>query len=282
MLMWRAAFRFPTHEAGSISKLGQGGLWLLLCPPVGWLMALGYRREVGLRLVEGVFPVLPAWRDLRLATLGHGAKALGVILAYFTPFLTLYWVLALDSLSGAVERWREIGLFFLILPCFVPLTMPGLLLVYPRWYPWMSFSASDVVVLATLFAATTFLLPGAFMQVSLYRRFRLALRIDRVVRLIASAPGAYVEAWAISLTATVGALLGGPLLPWSIPWSYLVIGFAFNNALALSTHPAVTERFAGSKLLGTSILAAPNPALHLTAAASGLSEVQCLTDRRGR
>jgi hypothetical protein len=237
-------------------------------------MALGYRREVALRLVDGVFPVLPAWRGLRLATLGHGAKALGVILAYFTPFLTLYWVLALDSVGGAAERWGEIGLFFLILPCLVPLTMPGLLLVYPQWYPWMSFSASDVVVLATVFAATTFLLPGAFLQVSLYRQFRLALRIDRVIGLIASAPGAYLEAWAISLTATVAALLGGPLLPWSISWSYLVIAFAFNNALALSTHPEVTERFAGSKLLGPGVVGAQNPALHLTAAASGFLEVQ--------
>jgi hypothetical protein len=35
-------------------------------------------------------------------------------------------------------------------------------------------------------------------------------------------------------------------------------------------------------LLGPSIVAAPNPALHLTAAASGLLEVQCLTDRSGR
>jgi hypothetical protein len=242
---------------------------MLLCPPVGWLLALGYRREVALNLVDGRTPVLPAWRGLHLPALGHGLRALIVILAYFAPLLTLYWALALGSLGEAVARWREVGLFFLCLPLFVPVTMPGLLVAYPAWHPWMGFSGAEVAVLAAAFAGTTFLLPAAFMQVSLHRRFRAALRVDRVVRLVALAPALYLEAWAISLVATALAGLSGPLMPWGIVWSYLVIGFAFNNALVLSSRPGVEGQFRESVLLHPTVAASPNHPLHLTAAQSG-------------
>ena len=83
MLSWRAAFTFPTREPGAVGKLVHAGWWFLLCPPVGWLMALGYRREVALNLVDGRTPVLPAWSGLHLPALGYGLRALGVILSYF-------------------------------------------------------------------------------------------------------------------------------------------------------------------------------------------------------
>jgi len=255
LLRWRAAFRFPTHEPGAVGKLLHAGCWLLVCPPVGWLMALGYRREVALNLVEGRMPLLPAWSGLHWQALGHGLRAVGVILAYFTPFLILYWSLAISQPGDLVARWREIGLFFLCLPVFLLVTMPGLLIGYPTWHPWMDFSVAEVVVLSVVFAGTTFIIPAAFMQVSLYRRFRAALRVDRVIRLIVAAPGLYLEAWSISLVALAIAVLCGPLLPWGLVWSYLVIGFAFNQALVLSGLPGVEERFRNSMLLRDAAIA---------------------------
>ena len=84
------------------------------------------------------------------------------------------------------------------------------------------------------------------MQVSLHSRFRCALRLDRAVNLIVAAPRLYVEAWVISLLATLAAGMCGPLMPWGIFWSYLVIGFTFNEALVMSGLPGVPERFADS------------------------------------
>ena len=52
-------------------------------------MALGYCREVALNLVERRVPLLLAWSGLHWQALGHGLRAVGVVLAYFTPFLIL-------------------------------------------------------------------------------------------------------------------------------------------------------------------------------------------------
>jgi hypothetical protein len=81
MLLWRTAFRFPTAEPGAAAKLWRAGLWLLLCPPVGWLLALGYRKEVALRLVDGLEPVLPPWR-FHWTTLLDGCKAAAIIIMH--------------------------------------------------------------------------------------------------------------------------------------------------------------------------------------------------------
>jgi len=46
-----------------------------------------------------------------------------------------------------------------------------------------------------------------------------------------------------------------PLLPWGLVWSYLVIGFAFNQALVLSGLPGVDEHFRNSMLLRDAAIA---------------------------
>src|SRR4051794_10377012 len=60
-LGWRSAFLFMPREPGGGRNLLVGGALLLACPPRGWPLALGYRREVALRLVRGREPVLPRW-----------------------------------------------------------------------------------------------------------------------------------------------------------------------------------------------------------------------------
>ena len=126
-----------------------------------------------------------------------------------------------DELGKVVARWKAVGLFFLCQPVFLLVTMPGLVLGYPIWHPWIDFSVAEVVVLSVVFAGTTFILPAAFMQVSLYRM----------------------------------AVLFVLLLPWWLVWSYLVIGFAFNQALVLSGLLGVEERFRNSMLLRDAAIA---------------------------
>jgi len=43
--------------------------------------------------------------------------------------------------------------------------------------------------------------------------------------------------------ATAAALASGPAAPWAIFWSYLVIVYAFNEALFRSNTPEVRRRF---------------------------------------
>lgn len=219
----------------------------MICPPLGWTLALGYRREVALRLVDGREPLMPPWR-FSCETLLNGLKAAGVVAVYFTPFLVCYWVLAIDNFAPALSHWPQIALFWILISCFLPLTMPGLLLAYPAWHSWISFSPMEVAALAIIFMITLFMVPAAFLQVSLHRRFRYALRLDNTLRLICSIPCAYLEAWAFALVATLLALLSGPLMPWAIVWSYLAIGFAFNNALSTSSAPLVRQRFQNSRI----------------------------------
>ena len=80
-LSWRLAFAYMTREPGWRRKLLIGGGLLLICPPLGWPLALGYRREVALRLVRGRKPTLPDWGDAWRSYLAGGLGAAGVILA---------------------------------------------------------------------------------------------------------------------------------------------------------------------------------------------------------
>src|SRR4051794_30329724 len=74
-LGWRSAFLYMTREPGWWRKLLVGGALLLACPPLGWPLALGYRREVALRLVRGGEPTLPEWGGVWSTYLASGLGA---------------------------------------------------------------------------------------------------------------------------------------------------------------------------------------------------------------
>lgn len=70
------------------------GWWLLLCPPVGWLMALGYRLDIVLTLRRPQLetpPKRPAGLRSDFAFFRAGFAALVVMTAYFAPPLVLFW-----------------------------------------------------------------------------------------------------------------------------------------------------------------------------------------------
>jgi len=127
----------------------------------------------------------------------------------------------------------------LLLPICLPLIPP----LYWYLFDWIELSGVEMVVIGLLFWGTTFIMPAAFLQVSLRGRFAAALRVDRVVMFVGRNLPTYLEAWAISVIATAAALASGPAAPWGIFWSYLVIIYAFNEALFRSNTPEVRRRF---------------------------------------
>jgi len=109
------AFTFMQDDPGWKRDRATGATWLLLAP-VGWPLALGYRRRVAMCLVDGRLPLLPGWatwRDL----LTDGLKASAIILLHLTPFFAMFWLLALAGLptSERFQHRAEIGIF---LPAF--------------------------------------------------------------------------------------------------------------------------------------------------------------------
>jgi Protein of unknown function (DUF4013) len=234
---WRTALVFVTREPSWTERIAVGGLVLLLAPPAGWVLALGYGRLVGTRLVEGGTPLLPPWRGHVGSALRGGAKSAGVILAYFAPFLLAYWLLG--ATPGDILRHRqEVAQFAGALAVFPPLALPLLPVLYAARYGWMHFSPADNLILLVLFAGAVLLLPAAFLQIALHRRFRAAIHVGSAIRMALAVPRLYAEAWVVSLAVSAASVLVLPLAPWLLFWSYLVISHVFLQVLARADRSA--------------------------------------------
>lgn len=179
---------------------------------------------------DGEAEVFPRW-EVSVRRLADGCRAAGIIFVYFLPFLTLFWALAAGSPQTFLSHAGEIVSLTLCVPLFLPVTLPALILIYPLHAAWIDFDRTECVALLLFFGATVFILPAAFMRVALTRRFAAALNVGAAVSLIRRRWKPYIEAWLISVAATAIALVSGPFSPWMILWSYLVIGFAFNEVL---------------------------------------------------
>jgi hypothetical protein len=231
LIDWRTALTYVTREPAWKRRIGIGGAVMLVAPPIGWVMALGYRSLVGNRLVDGRRPLLPEWRRHAALALVRGAASSGVILAYLSPFLIAYWLLGVRDLGLLRTHWRELTVFAGAVLLFPPAAVPGMPVLYGVQYDWLHFTATEVAALGMLFFAGFVTLPAAFLQVARHRRFRAAFNIGAALRFIASAPRHYVEAWFISLAVSATAVLVIPLAPWLLFWSYLVISHLFLQAL---------------------------------------------------
>ena len=248
-LDWKAAFAYSFRDPDWKPKLFIGGLLMLLCPPVGWTMALGYRRAVGIRLRAGMTPPLPEWSGSWWSHYKGGVGAVSVILGYYVPFMLLYASLAFEpSLVGA-RQLLAIGAFFALIALFPPLVLPVLPPLYSYLFPWVNLTAPEMAVLVIVFVATAFVLPAAFVQVSVTGRYRSAFRVPHVARFIADHPVVYGEAWLLSLTASAIGVAMGPLAPWGLFWSYIVILHAFMEAFLRSGREDVIAAFRASPLL---------------------------------
>ena len=241
-LNWKAACLFVFANPQWRTQIFRGGLWLLLCPPVGWLMALGYRKEVVMNLVGGTHPVLPVWPGQARRFFSEGAKAVGVILVYFAPFFALFWGLGVDDPSVLGTRISELVVFFVAIVVLAPVFLPALPVWYAGRYEWFVLTDAEATGLAILFMFTTYIIPAGFMQVSRSGRFRDALCFRAVVRVFREHAWAYTEAWVCSGFMTLAALASGPLAPFGIIWSYQGIVYCFNEVLTASSDPEVRSR----------------------------------------
>ncbi len=229
---WRTALVYVAREPWLKRRLFIGGLLMFLVPPIGWVLALGYRSLVGNRLVDRLSPLLPSWRENFGVIFARGMASSGVLLGYFTPFLIAYWVLGLRSLDLGVDHIREVLIFAGAVVAFPPLALPALPVAYAGWYYLLNFSRAEVAFLLLLFLGAVAVLPAAFLQVPQHRRFLAAFNLIAALRLIAAVPRLYVEAWIVSLAISAGAVLVMPLAPWLLFWSYLVISHVFLQVLA--------------------------------------------------
>ena len=173
---WKAALSFMTRDPDWKRKLLLGGALFYPLPPLGWILALGFRSLTGPRLVEGSEPVLPEWRGNLVTIFKRGLLAVFVILCHFSPFLACYWLFGLDSTADFTLHWREIAWFFVAIGMFPPAFLPTLPIAYALWFPWLHFSPGEMAVLAMLFVGAFFILPASFVQVGLYGNFRSAFR----------------------------------------------------------------------------------------------------------
>lgn len=228
---WRAALTFVTREPAWRVRVGVGGVLMLVLPPVGWLLALGYRSVVGNRLVDGRAPILPPWRGNLGLFFRRGAASLGVILGYLAPFFVGYWLLGVRTAAAPFEHWRELGAFAAAVIVLPPVAIPALPVLYGLRYDWLQFSAAEIALLIVLSIGVILFLPAAFLQVARHRRFRAAFNVIAAVRVIAGAPRLYLEAWIVSLAVSALSVATVLLAPWMLFWSYLVITHLFLQVL---------------------------------------------------
>jgi len=257
-LGWKAALKYPFDDPEWAPKLFIGGLLILICPPVGWATALGYRRSVGLRLREGMEPPLPDWHGAWWSYFTGGVRAIGVILGYYFPFLLLYTIVAFGPSMRAAMHLPEIALFYALIVVFPPVFLASLPWLYALVFSWVELTPIEIAAFVTLFIGTAFVLPAAFVQISVTGRFRTAFRLRDVARFIVDHPQVYCEAWMLSLIASAVGVCLGPVAPWGLFWSYIVILHAFTEAFLRTGRSDVLAAFAGSPLL--SRIRQPRPA----------------------
>ena len=158
-------------------KIFFGGLLILLVHPIGWPVALGYRKTLIANLASGTDPLLPDWKGNIFYFFAEGIKAMGVIFGYLSP---LYAALISILLANGVHpsaSWLYVAAFFVVCTIFSTLSFPATLL-YLTFFsvgyrlPWM---LSLFLLLA--FVTIIFFIPACFLQVSKSGRYLSAFNV---------------------------------------------------------------------------------------------------------
>ena len=223
---------FMTEDPQWVYAIRHIGWWILLCPPLGWLIALGYRKEVVLCLAYVPSSPIPKWQGAPYL-LWEGVKALGVIIVYFSPYIISAWH------WGSPDGWGDLsgGLCYVLMSLsLVPITLPLMPIISSLYVNDFSFTFAESLFLLVSSIGITFFIPLGFMQVARRGRFIDALRIVKAGSILMRHGRRYMYAWWLSLRLTFSALSLGPFTPWGIAWSYLGIVYSFNHILATSSH----------------------------------------------
>lgn len=214
---FRNAFLFPWQSQASRRDLFWGGLWLLLCPPVGWLLNMGHRVVVTHRLLAGEQDPWPAWRNPG-ELFRHGLITFAGMVLYHLPATLLF---AASAYWNIRWLWWAAAILWLLATCVIP----GYMTAYCRAYD----------------PREVFNIPR-----SIRRVWRASMRgmAGQSSRKIAgntdkAAPAGYWKAWTIALAALACSLLGLfglVLFLWTSVWFWQVAAFAFAKAMRDDIH----------------------------------------------
>ena len=239
----RSALTFMASQPNFKRSMFWGGVLMIIFPPAGWIIALGYRSILFNRLIDNEDRStlkLPeaAWDCIKI-----GCKAVFVIYSYYLPFLALFLLLGATDSTALTAHWIEVVIYFLLIPLFLPILMLGVPAYYLHNYDWLALGSIDYALLALVFAVTTFAMPGAFMQVGLYGRYRAAFCLRSVIAGIRANLRSYLVAWLFSGSILTLTVIAFPVFPWITFWAYLVFGFLFLNCAFLLKTEASNRRF---------------------------------------
>lgn len=226
-LDWRAAATFVCADPDWGTKIFRGGL-LLLFPPLGWPVALGYRKVLIGRLATRAEPVLPDWEGNVLRFWREGMQALGIIFLHYSPVFVLYVIKV--ARHGAPDLpwvpWMAFFAFFLLL---TPFLLPALVIASSEWAGGSAFRAGEVLGVLAYFALATFLIPAAFLQVSRTGRYLSAFHWRASLGLVVRHFRLYLEAWTFSCSIALVGHFCIPFSPWGVFWCYQSIVYSFNE-----------------------------------------------------
>jgi hypothetical protein len=230
---WRTALTYVGRQPAWTRRVGLGGALMLVLPPIGWLLALGYRSLVAARLADNSVPLLPEWRTHAGTAFRRGVASCAVILTYLAPSFVAYWLAGVRHAGVFLEHWRELAVFAAAVIVFPPLCIPTLPVLYAVRYDWLEFTPVESVALLALALGTIAVLPAAFLQVAKQGTFRAAFQVGAALRHIVAVPRLYAEAWVVSLAVSAAAVAVVPLTPWLLFWSYLTISHLFLQTLGV-------------------------------------------------
>lgn len=221
------------------------GWWLVLCPPVGWLMALGYRLDIVLTLRRPPSKTPPerlAGLRSDFAFFRAGFAALVVMTVYFAPPLVLFWFGVHDISLGAIHLANladpALWIFVAATMFFVPITIWAVpaFVFFTQPNAWAHFLPCAVSVVLLL--AAVFFVPSGYMQIGARGRFSDALRFWRGIPWVLTHLRSYIHAWRESGQISLAAFLLGRRAPGGIVWSYAGIVWYFNIEFMSPDHPA--------------------------------------------
>lgn len=225
----RSACLFLTADPEWRSKVFKGGL-VLLIPLIGWSMLLGYRKITVDRIWNYEEELLPNWKDNYFKSLVEGLKCCGIIFLYLLPATIFFW----HSISSAnlVDEvpWTYISVILFFFPIFSPLAIP-VSVFYLMAFPEFPLSATTGFSIIFFYFGLVFLIPLAFIQVSISNKYLSAFKIVECGKFLARNFIKYIEAWVYSSIISLIGHFCIPFSPWGVTWAYLGIVYNFNEVL---------------------------------------------------
>jgi hypothetical protein len=213
------------------SKIFWGGLLLLLVHPVGWPVALGYRKALIANLADGKEPVLPDWQGKVPFYFFEGLKAMGVIFGYLSPLYLALLLLSLKNGMSPDSTWLYTAAFFVVFTMFSTLSFPIIVLYLTFFSENFRLSWPMSLMLLMAFTSIIFFIPAGFLQVSKSGKYLSAFNLFAAAATLRSHFVAYCLAWYRSGIMSLIGHFSIPFAPWGVFWCYLSIIYEFNSIL---------------------------------------------------